>query len=733
MNARRSLPPYAIALGALAIVVALRWLLHPVLGDTLPLVTLYAAVGVAVWHGGYRPALFVAVAGYVICLGLFMEPVDLTRQVTGFLAYLFSCAILIGFGEALRRSEQRSEIQREALRATLASIGDGVISTDGQGRVTSLNAVAEELTGWVANDAIGSPLGSIFHVVSEETRAPVESPAKQVLADGRVVTLANHSVLIARDGSECSIDDSAAPIRNRAGETVGTVLIFRSIDDRRMAERELQHSERRFRQMADVTPAMIWTANPAGTITFRNQRWREYSGLDSPDASRDWPLLVLHPDDLDRCLAAWHHALESGEDYQMEGRNRRRDGQYRWFLTRATPIRDGSNRIVEWYGSTTDIHEQKMAEVSLLEADRRKNEFLAILAHELRNPLAPVRNALQILSTDPGPDAVPQLVSMIDRQVRQLVRFIDDLLDISRITRGEIPLRPERTTLQPLIQQAVEAIAPMTASAGHSVTVRLPTEPLVVSGDPTRLAQVVGNLLHNACKYTNPGGHIDVLAERVGSHAVIHVRDDGIGISPQHLMRVFEMFMQVDTTLERAAGGLGIGLTLVRTLVEMHGGTVEALSNGAGQGSEFVIRLPLHESPLPDAERRRARESTPASGHRVLVVDDNQDGATSLATLLSLHGYETHVAHDGVAAVAAAEAFRPHLILLDIGLPKLNGHEACRRIRAQSWGRDMLMVAVTGWGQASDRKLSLDAGFNAHLVKPVELPAITQLLSALEA
>lgn len=366
----------------------------------------------------------------------------------------------------------------------------------------------------------------------------------------------------------------------------------------------------------------------------------------------------------------------------------------------------------------------------LAEADRHKNEFLAMLAHELRNPLAPICNALEIMRLTGGNG---EAAEMLDRQVGQMVRLVDDLLDVSRISRGKIELRKGRIELASAVHHAVEAARPLIASMGQELTVTLPRGPIYLNADPTRLAQVVGNLVNNACKYTGRGGRIRLTVEREGEQAVMAIRDNGIGIAADQLPLIFDMFSQVRGPLLGSQGGLGIGLTLVKRLVEMHDGTVEARSAGVGQGSEFVVRLPIAAAaPEPPAPEPTVGEPATPTARRILVVDDNPDTATSLATLLELTGNETHIAHDGLEAVAAAAAFRPDIVLLDIGLPKMDGFEAARKIRAEPWGRTMVLVALTGWGQEEDRRESRESGFDGHMVKPVDFAALKKLLAELQ-
>jgi signal transduction histidine kinase/ActR/RegA family two-component response regulator len=464
-------------------------------------------------------------------------------------------------------------------------------------------------------------------------------------------------------------------------------------------------------------------------------------GLDDIERARATPVRdFFFPEDQGRIINEFFPAvLEKGHG-EIEVRFRHfRTGEARWMAYKVLALTDAAGRPSALATVSQDVTERKRLEhdlrglaAALSEADRRKDEFLAMLAHELRTPLAPISNAVRVLRLG-NSDVVHSASEVLERQVRQMTRLVDDLLDMSRITRGRIDLRRERIELGPIVGQAVEAARALYKSMNHELTVILPPQPIHLNGDPTRLAQVVGNLLNNACKFTDEGGHIRLTVEREGREAVIRVRDSGIGIAPEHLPHLFEMFTQVDTSLERSRDGLGIGLTLVKTLVEMHDGTVAAQSDGPGRGSEFVVRLPISVETTRPASRAVVREPAPASGRRILIVDDNEDGADSLAMLLQLGGHETYIAHDGIEAVGAAERLRPDAVLLDIGLPKLNGYEVCRRIREQPWGKDLVLMAVTGWGQEEDRHRSRAAGFNTHIVKPVDPEAVMKLLASLPA
>ncbi len=909
----------------------------------------------------------------------------------------------------LQRQEAEDAVRRQSewLRVTLASIGDAVITTDTEGRVTSLNPVAEALTGWTQAQAQGMPLERIFHIINELSRQPVENPAARALRDGQVVGLANHTVLLARDGTERAVDDSAAPIKDGRGHVIGVVLIFRDVTERRRVEREIarlnrelqqrvnefqtlldvipigiavaddpgcQHiwsnpamarllrlpaganislsappeeragfrvfengrelaphelpmqqavatgrevravkhdirlgdgtwlnllnyavplfdeagrvrgglyagvdvteqertqqalrdaerrlravfnqqfqfmailapdgtlveandtcfhatgfrreqalgrpfweapwwdglpaaqaqwrrqvaeatrgdgpvvgecdyrvadgtvrhaatvitslkdetsqvvnlivegrddterkryehaskeSEEKFRLLADTIPQLAWMARPDGSIFWYNRRWYDYTGT-TPEQMLGWGWQSVHdPAVLPRVLERWKASIATGAPFDMVFPLKGADGQFRPFLTRVNPLRDEAGHTLYWFGTNTDVSEIKQMEAALRDADRRKDEFLATLAHELRNPLAPLRNSLQILKV-PRLDAaaVERTREMMERQMHHLVRLVDDLLDVSRVMRGKVVLRRERVELAAVVARAVETAQPLIDAQRHELTVCLPDESLPLDADPVRLAQVVGNLLTNAAKYTEPGGHIWLTARREGGEAVLRVRDTGIGIAPEMLPKVFDLFVQADHAAARSQGGLGIGLTLVQNLVAMHGGSVRADSAGLGKGSEFVVRLPLATgAPDEPPGLREGGQGSPAvrpPGCRLLVVDDNRDAAESLALLLGLLGHEVRIAHDGPGALELARGFRPQVVLLDIGMPGMDGYEVARRLRQEPGLENVRLAALTGWGQPEDRRRSAEAGFDHHLVKPVDPDALTKVLA----
>ncbi len=434
-----------------------------------------------------------------------------------------------------------------------------------------------------------------------------------------------------------------------------------------------------------------------------------------------------------RLLPRFQQVL-SGEPVRYEEEVNYRGIGRRWVSASYTPTVDAAGVVDGWVAVVIDTTDRKRLEGQLQDADRRKNEFLATLAHELRNPLAPIRNAVEVLNANgtSGP-ALQWGRDVIDRQVRHVARLLDDLLDVSRISHGKMELRKVRADLGAVVRNAVETSRPLVEGGGHELTVALPPVPVYLDADPVRLAQVFSNLLNNAARYTEAGGHIRLAVERQGSDVLVSVQDDGIGIAAEALPRIFEMFAQATPALERSQSGLGIGLSLVRGVVELHGGRIEARSDGPGQGSEFIVRLPVVvEKRVQEAPQGDKDEPPSVAKCRILVVDDLKDSADSLAMLLRMSGHEVHTAYDGEKAIIAAEKFRPEVILLDIGMPKLNGYDACRRIREKPWGKDIFLIALTGWGQDDDRRRTEEAGFNSHMVKPVDSRDLMKVLAGLK-
>ncbi len=639
---------------------------------------------------------------------------------------------LIG-GMAIDITEQmRIRAVLEESEARFRQLADNVnavfwISDPHKAQVLYVSPAYETIWGRSCRSLYDQPR-SFFDAIhpDDQPRVYEQSLARQARGE-----TANVEYRVVRpDGSLRWVHDRGFPVRDAAGTVYRIVGIAEDITEAKNAEQALRESEERFHTLADSIPQLAWMARPDGHMVWYNRRWYEYSGK-TPEQMQGWGWRSVHDrGELLRVLKYWRAALATGQPWEDTFPLRRHDGQMRWHLSRALPVRDLQGRVVRWFGTNTDITDHIEMEAKLKEADRRKDEFLAMLAHELRNPLAPIRNALYMLGlpATAGP-AADQARAMVERQVHNMVRLVDDLLDVSRITRGKIQLRMETLDLATILHRAVEATRPLIEANRHTLTLTLSPESTRVIADSTRLEQVFANLLNNAAKYTERGGAIGLTAERHGDTVLVRVRDTGFGISAAVLPQIFDLFTQGDRTLDRAQGGLGIGLTLVKTLVEMQGGSVTAASDGPGRGSEFVVRLPCCPdalAPLQNVQNDDGAATVATARLQVLIVEDNKDAADSLAMLLQLWGHAVRTSHDGLSGLKAARSYRPQVVFLDIGLPGLDGYEVARRLRGE-FGAEMRLVAMTGYGQEDDRRRAQEAGFDAHLVKPAD-PAVLQHL-----
>ncbi|CAN5714898.1 hypothetical protein BH23GEM11_BH23GEM11_10120 [soil metagenome] len=627
--------------------------------------------------------------------------------------------------------------------ATLSSIGEAVITADRENRITFLNPVAESLTGW-SREAVGEPLDRVVRIVDDENREPVELPTVRAQRDGRSVETGEHRLLVARDGTERAITGNASPLRDDSGEVAGVVLDFRDISEHRELEKSLERAVRYARDIISTLREPFLVLDSELRVDTANQAFYRMFEVSAEETEKcllfdlgngQWDIPELR-ELLDEVVTRKEMIEDFEVDHTFPNLGRR------VMLLNARPFPPESSSpdsILLAIQDVTPRRESALQERAeeLAEIDRRKNQFLATLAHELRNPLAPIRSGLEVVRlSGRGGEVIRRATAMMERQVGQMARLVDDLIDISRINRGEIELRRERIDLASSLRHAVEAVRSYCEAVELTLTVTFPSQSIPVNVDPVRLEQVVGNLLTNACKFTNKGGLVSLAVEKEGDFAVIRVQDNGIGMSPDQLPQVFELFMRADTEPDRPQKGLGIGLALARHLVEQHGGTIEALSDGMGQGSEFVVRLPVAE-PLGSTSREPVEAEpggtapTPNASGLILVVDDNRDAATSLAVLLGFAGYETHTAFGGTKAMEVAPMVKPDAVVLDIGMPEMDGFEVCRRIRQEPWGKDIVIIAVSGWGDEEIREKGKDAGFDGHLVKPIEFRELAKLLSGI--
>jgi PAS domain S-box-containing protein len=623
-----------------------------------------------------------------------------------------------------RRLEAEVLKQREYWRVALSSIGDAVMLTDGDGRIAFMNPIAEAVCGVGNEVAAGKPLADVFRIVNERTREPVMSPVEKVLRTGHIIGLANHTVLLPADGREIPIDDSAAPIKDEHGNILGIVLVFRDVAEKRQAEVVSE----RLAAIVESSDDIIASKTLDGILTSWNKGAERILGYTADEIIGKHVSVLMPPEaieDTEKILGRIRRGVKV-EHY--ETKRRRKDGTIIDVSLTVSPVRNAEGEIIGASKIGRDITERKRIEAERLEAERRKDEFLAMLAHELRNPLASINSAVQLFGRLESEEELLWAKDVVSRQVKHLARLIDDLLDVSRITRGKITLKREAVNLSPIVNSAVEAVQSLIDERKHELTVSIVGTPRI-EADPIRLEQILVNLLANATKYTDAGGQIALTARQEGADIVLAIRDTGIGIPSDLLPKVFDLFVQGDRTAARSEGGLGIGLTLVKSLVEMHGGSVSAMSGGPGTGSEFIVRLPALQK---DQKTRTPTASLPrvaGQASRVLVVDDNTDTALGLSKLLKLLGHDVQTAFNGPTAIELARTYKPEVILLDIGLPGMDGYAVVRRLRKEDACKNALIVAVSGYGREEDRRRSREAGFDQHLVKPVDYDALLSVLA----
>ncbi|MEO6811435.1 MAG: PAS domain S-box protein [Isosphaeraceae bacterium] len=625
---------------------------------------------------------------------------------------------------ALRAGEERYRLVVEG------ATGFAIMMLDLEGRVATWNIGAQRLFGYDEPEVLHTHFKRFFTPEDQAIGRP-EHELRAAHDKGRGD---DDNWLMRKDGTRFWASGATTALLDEAGALRGYAKIIRDLTERQRAEADRV----RLAAIVESSEDAIVSKDLNGIITSWNMSAERLFGYTSPEAVGQSVTILIPPDRLSEETVVLEHIRRGERLDHFETVRRCKDGTLLDVSLTVSPLADSKGRIIGASKIARDVTNRKRTEAALKDADRRKDEFLATLAHELRNPLAPLRNGLQILRlTGTNDPATEQVQEMLERQVQHMVRLVDDLLELSRITGGKIELRKERVDLATVVRNALDTSRPLIESSRHELTVSLPKEPMFLDADPIRLAQIISNLLNNAAKYTPEGGRIWLSAESEGDcqppeSVVLRVRDNGIGIPPAMLPRVFEMFTQVDHLSDRGQGGLGIGLALVKSLVEMHGGRVQAQSPALdGPGTEFTVHLPLvaatrSQAAIPQKHRSN-HDGLPR--RRILIVDDHPDAAKSLATLLTILGNDVQVAHDGPAALDAAHAHHPAIMLMDIGLPGMDGYEVARRLRQEPEFQEMSLIALTGWGQEEDRRRSLEAGFDAHLVKPVDFDALQALLA----
>ncbi|AUX44509.1 hypothetical protein SOCE26_059730 [Sorangium cellulosum] len=638
---------------------------------------------------------------------------------------------------------QHEGLQGELYRLLMENSSDyAIFIIDPAGFIIAWSGGATNVLGYAEEEILGKSLDTLY--LPEDIQGGVM--AREMMAALEEGRASNERWHVRRDGTRIWCSGVITPLKDEHGNLRGFAKVVRDYTDRHMAELSLRESEERLRVALDAAKMGTWLWQVVPDRQRLDPSLRRLMGVEDDrilHTVADF-IALIHPEDQAAVRQVFDAAVAEGTDLTVEFRVIWPDGSVHWLRDQGKIFRDASGAAKAMTGACVDITERKLLEEELqrraeqlAEADRRKDEFLAMLGHELRNPLAPVRSIMEVLRQKmPGDRQLEKAFSIIDRQIEHLVRLVDDLLDVSRITRSKIHLHKEVVDLSTLVGQAVDSVRALVDARDHELMISLPMKPVHLEVDATRMTQVINNLLHNAIKYTDPGGRIWVTGERTRDGVELRVKDTGHGIAPELLPKVFDLFIQGDQAPDRSQGGLGIGLTLVRRLVEMHGGIAQALSDGPGKGSEFIVRLPA--SVLVTGGRAAAgpaagpaREgAVPAVSRRVLVVDDNPDVAESLVMLLEALDYKVCKASDGAEALALASAFRPEIVLLDIGLPEMDGYEVARQLRRQPGLDGALLVALSGYGQEEDQRRSRAAGFDHHLVKPVGRAMLQSLITS---
>jgi PAS domain S-box-containing protein len=752
----RVVVPYGGAFLAVALAALLRAALAPVLGTHYPLATFYVAVALVGWFWGVKPAVLAALLGYPLGEALFLSPSVLQPHfhLLELCVYAAICTGLIAFvyrvfdrqrqlDQALRAhelaqqaiaakgvEEQRARemfaFSERRYRTVSEAFDFGMWSADAGGRLTFASPRLLKFLGLTFEQSQQRLWPAVL--ASESDRET--SLWQTCTATGQAWDW--ESSLTGAEGSIRRIWSRGIPLRRPDGTIDSWAGFCLDVTERYAAERARDQARQHLEVLTERMSVGVAHCNRQLEYVWANPAYAQQIGHTVEQMAGRRITDVLGSETFET-LRPYFQRVLAGEYVQYERAESISGMPKRWIQVAYTPIWNGEAEPIGWVAVLNDLTERRELEEQLRAASVQKDRFLATLAHELRNPLAPIRYATRLLKPGVPADMVADAGAMIDRQLAHMARLLDDLLDVSRITRGTLEIRQDTLDLRATLQQAVDTARPLAEAAEHRLELEAPDTPLLVRGDETRLIQVMGNLINNALKYTSPGGQIRVSARISDGSAVISVRDNGSGIAPELLPQVFELFFQGEREA-RAQTGLGIGLALARQIVELHGGSIEAHSDGPGHGSEFRLRLPIIAETAAVDPTHRERLNVAVLGAarlRVLIVDDNADAAEALAQVLQIAGYQTHVAFDGRTALEMAEILKPSVVLLDLGLPHLSGREVGQRLRATPWGRAAHLIAITGWGGADEVLRSRESGFDQHLTKPVDPDVLLQLLICL--
>jgi len=730
---------YAVAVLATVLVALTRVALDPWLQQQGTLLPFTLAVLVAAVVGGLGPGLLAAALSMLISVVAFFEPrgalavsgVSDVLHLTVFAGVsVVICLLSHRLEQAIAyamRSKRHLEQSNQRLYVTQECVDAGLWEWDVERDRGYWSPGFRALIG--ATPEAPVTLAGFLDRVHPSDRARVHQDVQRALDRGEFRS--EYRVVHPTHGEQWLLS-AGRTLRDESGRPVRITGVVLDVSERKRREQELRESREQFRAIVETMPHFVWSARPDGYLDYYNERWYEYTGMPrTPDQGWNWKLYV-HSDDLDRTVAAWERSLATGEPYDLEYRVRRgSDGSYRWFLGRALPIRDDRGEITRWFGTCTDIDEQRrVGEVreALLAAERatreqvehamrQRDEFVATLAHELRTPLNAILGWTQMLRRPSSPELVGRGLEVIERNTRAQAQVISDLLDIGHVTSGKIRLTPETVNLLTVMRAAVSIVRP--AAEARSVHIDATSEPAaIVTGDAARLQQVAWNLLSNAVKFTPPGGTIDVVAQRVDHTVELRVTDSGEGIAPEFLPFIFDRYRQADASATRTHGGLGLGLAITKHIVELHGGTIEAYSEGPGRGATFLVRLPAAQ--LQDRAGNAVLPAVSLAGAHVLVVEDQADSRDVVARIILERGGRVSTAVSATEAIDRFTQDRPDLLISDITMPGMDGYELLMRLRALEGGRRVPAIALTAFARAEDRTRSLLAGYQGHVPKPVD-------------